>query len=289
MDRIQTYNQYCSVVEQNLTTALIIEDDADWDVRIKQQLIDFSVASRALVQPSVEDSTRYADPTFPKPASESDEPTTFDFQHLPLSVSPRTSPYGDNWDILWLGHCGMRFPEGHPQGVAQESKNTPRGQVIKWNDVTVPEPQHLLDHEDALLPVVRYPPHSRVVHHHRYGVCSLAYAVTQKTARQMLYDMGIKVLEAPFDLMLRYFCQGTETHDAHTCITVQPQLFNHHRPAGKTAADSDINDPNGDKSTLREKASTKIIRWSTRLNLPKLLRGERNFEDQYPDSPKLSQ
>src|SRR5262245_9785082 len=36
------------VVEQNLTTALIFEDDVDWDVRVRQNLQRFALASRFL-------------------------------------------------------------------------------------------------------------------------------------------------------------------------------------------------------------------------------------------------
>jgi hypothetical protein len=37
-----------SIVEQNLTTALIIGDDVDWDTRLKSQLQIFALASRGL-------------------------------------------------------------------------------------------------------------------------------------------------------------------------------------------------------------------------------------------------
>jgi GR25 family glycosyltransferase involved in LPS biosynthesis len=42
-------NAMVAVVEQNLTSALILEDDADWDVRIKPQLRDFALSSQALI------------------------------------------------------------------------------------------------------------------------------------------------------------------------------------------------------------------------------------------------
>jgi hypothetical protein len=34
-----------------MNTALIIEDDLDWDIRIKDQLSNFAMASRVLIQP----------------------------------------------------------------------------------------------------------------------------------------------------------------------------------------------------------------------------------------------
>lgn len=40
------------MIEQRISLALILEDDADWDIRIKRQMRDFAKASRLLVQPS---------------------------------------------------------------------------------------------------------------------------------------------------------------------------------------------------------------------------------------------
>jgi len=51
-----------------------IEDDADWDVALKNQLLDIARGSRFLSNQT--DATSH-------------------------------SPYGDGWDVLWLGHCGM--------------------------------------------------------------------------------------------------------------------------------------------------------------------------------------
>lgn len=37
-----------SIVEQNLTTAFIVEDDVDWDVRVRPNLQRFALASQIL-------------------------------------------------------------------------------------------------------------------------------------------------------------------------------------------------------------------------------------------------
>ena len=68
-------NAIQKVVAWNLSSALICEDDVDWDVRLKAQLADFSVASRKLSGGAM---------------SESD------------AVRSSTSPYGQDWDLLWL-------------------------------------------------------------------------------------------------------------------------------------------------------------------------------------------
>lgn len=60
------------VIGADLESAFIVEDDVDWDVDIKAQM--------RLVSDGVRDYTAM---------EESD-----------------TTPYGDEWDVLWLGHCG---------------------------------------------------------------------------------------------------------------------------------------------------------------------------------------
>ncbi|KAF2180364.1 glycosyltransferase family 25 protein [Zopfia rhizophila CBS 207.26] len=42
------------IVEENITSALILEDDADWDLCIKSQIQGFAKAAQVLVQPCPE-------------------------------------------------------------------------------------------------------------------------------------------------------------------------------------------------------------------------------------------
>ena len=53
------------------------------------------------------------------------------------------------------------------------------------------------------------------------------------------------------------------------CITVQPLLFSHHFPA---KANSDISGYGGDYVAVVE---TKHVRWSVRMDLERLIRGEK--------------
>lgn len=112
----------------NISTALILEDDADWDVRIREQLQDFALSARALTQPLSENPSSYADNTFPVPQGPDALPAAdLLFDNLPSTIPPKHSPYGDNWDVLWVGHCGMRMPS---KSVANGDK-IPKGRVIR--------------------------------------------------------------------------------------------------------------------------------------------------------------
>lgn len=111
------------MVERGVTTALILEDDADWDIRIKTQMRDFARASRTLLQPISNTLDVYLDPTYPRPLANTD-PSELSIDDQKVS-RPSTSPYGDisRWDILWVGHCGCRFP-------TSDDRNVPIGRVV---------------------------------------------------------------------------------------------------------------------------------------------------------------
>ncbi|KAI9781930.1 MAG: hypothetical protein M1816_002153 [Peltula sp. TS41687] len=277
-------NAMRAVVEQNLTTALIFEDDVDWDIRIRSQLRDFAFATHALTQPLASNPSAYADPTYPYPNDKDGSllPPDLSFDHLPATIPPSMSPFGDGWDLLWLGHCGQRFPNLRgDEEWASRSRGQAKGRVVRLNDPTVPEKKYLkvLSEPDDI--AATYPPHTRVIHHPMDLRCSLAYGVTQSMARHVIYEMSVKKLSGPFDIMLREMCEGLNGRGHRVCIGPEPQLFNHHRPAGNTNSYSDITDHGHE---IREKASTHMIRLSAKMNFEKLLRGEADFDDQWPDT-----
>ncbi|KAJ5591697.1 LPS glycosyltransferase [Penicillium hispanicum] len=87
-------NALQTIVMNKISSALILEDDCDWDVTLRTQLQEFARGTRAL-----QNSER----------------------------NPR-SPYGDNWRVLWLGHIGM-IPQN--QSVAYEIPDDPT--VRPWD------------------------------------------------------------------------------------------------------------------------------------------------------------
>jgi len=238
-----------SVVENNWTTALIFEADVDWDVRVRDVLTDVALASEAVLSRRQQPAVDLSEISFP-------------------DTSP-ISPYGDGWDLLWLGHCGMQI---------KEDSNV----VMMENDGTVPEVQfvHTWDAQEKS-PLENFPPHTRLVFETEGCVCSLAYAVTQQGARQLLNSLGLHRLNAPVDIMLREWCDGTNEDVPHVCVGTLPTVFASHRPAGSTAGDSDMGTP---AEGFRDRGFTQNIRWSVRMNMDRILRGQTDFEDQFPDT-----
>lgn len=262
------------IVKHNISSALILEDDVDWDVRIRHQLRDLALSTRALTQPLVNSPGKFADPTYANPADASTERgKDILFESLPRTVAPSTSPYGDNWDLLWLGHCAMEFP-------TPEDKVLPRGRVAQANDDTVAEKRYLWSFSDPYQWKDEYPEHTRVVHHAKAGVCALGYAVTQRGARGLLKEIALKDVSDAYDVLLRFFCEGMQGRRSYRCLTTQPGLIHHHRPAGSMSAQSDIGN-HGDG--YREEALSDAIRWSTRRNTDALLDGATVFYDSLPN------
>lgn len=262
------------MVEQNIMSALILEDDADWDIRIKSQMQDFARASRLLVQPSLASPEQFLDPTYPRPSGDQQQPLNLEVETDQASV-PVTSPYGDldRWDMLWLGHCGTRFPRA-------SDKNAPLGRAVIRNDSTVPEPQHVSMQFGTDELINEYPPHTRVVSRARMNTCTLGYALSLPGARKLLYELGVHKMTGTTDLMLRSVCDGADGRKISTCLTVQPQLFQHHRPVGSKSTFSDISDHGND---YNEQAFTRNVRWSVRVNFPVLAYGGTNYVDLFKD------
>ena len=261
------------MIEQNVTSALVLEDDADWDIRIKSQMRDFAKASRLLVQPLPGTSTQFLDPTYPQPKGDQ-RPQNFDVR-TDVTGEPSTSPYGDidRWDILWLGHCGGRFPRASDQ-------NVPLGRAVIHDDETVPEPQHInMQFGDSEL-VQTYPAHTRVVSRAWMNTCTMGYGISLPGARRVLYELSVNKMSGTTDMMLRSLCHGSEERPVHTCLTVQPQLFQHHRPVGNMSSYSDISDHGNE---YNGKAFTRNVRWSTRMNFRKLVDGSTDYIDLFKD------
>jgi hypothetical protein len=253
-------------VDQDLSTALIMEDDVDWDIRVKSQLYEFAGAVNLLAQPLAHGNSEYADPT-----------ELFPGQNLSTVLS-KHSPYGDNWDVLWLGHCGARFPS------KEQDPALPRRRAL-INDPTAPSQQHIFVGFGSDEILRKYPNHTRAISHTAENVCTLAYAVSQRAARQILFDVGLRALENPFDIMLRNYCDGLGGRKVRNCYTAQPSYMAHHRAAGKASKSSDIHDWEGQEEADVENtnAYTFNVRWSTKMNLQKLVDGEKDFVDQWPD------
>lgn len=225
----------------------------DWDTRLKSQLPMVAQGARQLFE-------------------------------SPGNDTSTSSPYGADWDLLWLGHCGEVFPE-----LLEENKEKPREnpgiQFMRRkftipDDPTVPAP----DKVTGLIDFASHPPHTRWVHITGGPICSFAYALSNRGARKVLFDLSVDHLTGPFDNALAGLCRRAVSsraapNDAEAgdrgldtrCVSVTPPLFFHHKAKGLVTGDSDIQTvANGE---VREHGTTENIVWSARNNLRNMIMG----------------
>lgn len=228
------------MVKEGIPSALIMEDDADWDVLLKSQLVEFAHGTRYL-----QDSEK----------------------------KPTNSPYGDDWDLLWLGHCGTRNREEEdqkyyvihddPTAVSQKIWGYPRRQP----NLT----------PSSLGGVGN---HTRVVYEPVRGLCMFGYALSLRGAQKLLYHQALAGKAAVSDRALQRICN--DRFMGFKCLAPYPTLIGSHKGAGSTSKDSDREDTTKALGGFREKAETGQIVYSTRLNLDRLMAGQTLVESQWP-------
>ena len=168
-----------SIVDSGQETVLIMEDDADWDVRIREQLSPEGGISLLLRS----------------------------FDGTPDSISHQR-PYGLDWDILFLGHCG------HEAGVGTKAKTS-------FKDDTVPDHNWVRSHWNSRH-YGAFLPHERVVMDGGTALCTFGYGVTQKGARRII---ELNNWSDPFDGMLLHECKKGNLH----CNLIAPEVIHHQR------------------------------------------------------------
>lgn len=169
------------IVNESISTALIMESDADWDLRIRDTLLGVARGVKRVMD-------------FPFSGDDGDG-----------APSSQAGPYGDHWDVIWLGHCG--------------SLRSSEGRVYQFNDpAAAPKTSEyaIIGAEDS----DTRPDDIRLVYELRDAVCSWGYAVTLEGARK-LRKAG-EESSMPWDLRLNELCKD----DASIrCATVYPQII----------------------------------------------------------------
>lgn len=232
------------MVHERIESALFFEDDADWDISLKQQLVQFARGSRYILK-------------------------------TPEHEIPH-SPYGDDWDLLWVGHCG--------QWVLPADN---RRFFVIPDDPTVTPPQFRENVDTPNMSHWEGPNENnrtRIVFASEGGVCTAGYAISQRGARKMLYHMSMLPYNSPVDWGLANLCKN-EQYDFH-CVSMFPQLVGVSRPLGNSSKWSDIGYGNEAERTVEPASSLNLV-YSTRLNMLKLLEGKKMFDSQYyPVTPE---
>ncbi|KAI1756702.1 hypothetical protein F4782DRAFT_549203 [Xylaria castorea] len=178
-------NVWSHVVRQNLTTVLVLEDDVDWDISIKQQL--------ALVAPAIRKITK-------------------------STVYSADQPYGDAWDLLWVGHCGDFIPRN---AIFLRDESLPVDLNVKYRE------------SDGRFTILTTEPQQRIVHMTTTPMCTYAYALTADAARRLYLYSKNWAFKRVITKDLEHWCQAGFLK----CVSINPELFHHHKKAGKLTSE----------------------------------------------------
>ncbi|KAK3672446.1 hypothetical protein LTR78_007753 [Recurvomyces mirabilis] len=187
------------VIQSGLHTALILEDDVDWDLALKDQML--------LVSDAVRNFTR----------ADASEP----------------SPYGRNWDILWLGHCGEYTVADTERFEYEDSTVLSHANYTGW----------------AAPYITNMGEGHRLVQHGVNPICTFAYAVTRQGAQRAL-EWAEKGESEAFDVKLMEACRPKILN----VVTVQPELMHHYTPPHDAGYWSEVNAGDGKGTDAGESA-----------------------------------
>ena len=206
-----------------------MEDDADWDVDFRTQLEHVALGAQTLLD-------------------------------TPKNTEP-ASPYGDGWDLIWLGHCAS-------SPVAGDNRR-----VLMKNDRSVTPVTHRTNFGD-IPDMTSYDNTTRLMYFTEGSTCTYSYALSFHGAQKVLKYLSMDVYNQPVDFGLHDMCSDQKR--GFKCIGIFPQIISDHKPAGGAIKDSDIGfeDPKATEGGRTTGFSYNVVR-STRLNVDALIDGKR--------------
>lgn len=190
------------------TTSLILEDDVDWDLSIKEQMKLISEAVRIFTHADEDDGEE------------------------------GIYPYGEKWDILWLGHCG--------EPTRTETRR------ISFLDPTMPPLSNLTGWSTKYHEGLQEG--YRVIQRAVNPVCSFGFAVTRRGAQKILKWAGKGENEA-YDIRLMQGCKEKRL----SCVVVNPEVMHHYVPPREFGHISNVAEGNGRASEAEEEEFERIM------------------------------
>ncbi|KAG8525285.1 uncharacterized protein KY384_008929 [Bacidia gigantensis] len=243
VSHVRTWNK---MVANNISSALIMESDADWDLRIA-----------SILQPLPRAISRMVDfASWPRLPTNNPN----DAPDVPPSPSPN-HPYGLNWDILWLGHCG--------------SNNEGTSRIYSWNDSSVP-PENKEFVFDNGLNADQHIPGTRALYQFQRTTCSTAYAITLPGAKKLA--KYFKEADNNLDLELSGVCAR---HADMVCLAVWPQVITACQSDSNIAhsgAGDIVNTPDDGDGPSDVKAGP-ALQFSARKNAERIMRDGKGRDD----------
>lgn len=186
------------------------------------------------------------------------------------STGPSLSAYGDNWDMLWVGHCGSHTRVSEKRFFIIRDDLTARPAQYSQDFFA---PHIIASHEDMQNA-------TRLVYQAGAGMCTYGYAVSYNGARKILAALSITSVNQAVDNAYSFMCGGGTSPD-FLCIAPYPSLIGSWRPSGPGSRDSDIR-MEGDETWHH--AWSRGIVYSTMLNIQHLVAGRKIIWPQWDDA-----
>ncbi|KAK7203586.1 hypothetical protein BZA70DRAFT_312241 [Myxozyma melibiosi] len=164
------------MLDSNLESLLILEDDVDWDINIHEIM----------------------------------EHLSLEMQNNPLRLDPQTerereaAPYGLDWDFLFLGHClDSANPDRNDLFHMYKDNNMPEreSQIHEMKDM---ERRFGLSEQQ----ISEY----RTLSPTWFPACTMSYAITRRGAQRLLMWLSYMGLNAPVDNDIAFKAQSGHLH-----------------------------------------------------------------------------
>ncbi|CAI6341076.1 unnamed protein product [Periconia digitata] len=241
-------NIYQHMLSHNIQTALILEDDADWDILLRHQMLDFAHGARAI-------------------------------QNSSLLNPALHSPYGDTWDLLALGHIGANNKPNKVQKywITQNDITVIPSQKRTWSRIPDFSAPALAEGKDEQM---------RVVMEVSKFTGAAAYGISLRGAARLLYDQALLPNAQAIDVAMLALCRHASSSDPFLCLGAYPMLFGRYRAIGPETKDSDRRSSSNEvvpgsggfqDQKERVEARSEFTVFPVSLNLGGLLTGERKF------------
>lgn len=178
-------------LDSGLETALILEDDVDWDIRLRSIQIPLAASAARSVLPPKRSFSPF---------------TAIDGSHVQYWGDPAA------WDLLYLGHCGDYFDAVTYEGLQSNEQGYNLTEVphALYHDPTLPDRSDLHPFTQSLFERLQMRAHQRAFHRSRFPLCSFGYAITRPTAERLLHDLAPPTLRPngprAFDVALLHAC-----------------------------------------------------------------------------------
>ena len=153
-------------------------------------------------------------------------------------------PYGLDWDVLWLGHCGFDFQENAPKLSVQDDT------VLSASSMRAVLGQNA--YRDIA-------PHTRWIAAPAAPMCTFAYAVTLRGAEKLLErrNHGGQGMD---------FSTSVACHGVLQCVATLPEVFHHHKKVGGGFTPQIIRENTEEEKAEEPRSFTQNIAWSARCS-----------------------